>query len=148
MARSLSAYRCLEITLLVVIIAVVWILMFLPVLIYFLVCIYDVAIELTHCIIKFWNYHKFYNNIIHLQPSSNDPQPSDIDQGQNSTSAVNLVSTRGLIIHALHAVERSKGHFTCGDNKYCYKSIYHRYLVPYYIKYMNLSSFRGSQCTS
>ena len=52
MARSLSAYRCLEITLLVVIIAVVWILMFLPVLIYFLVCIYDVAIELNHCIMK------------------------------------------------------------------------------------------------
>ena len=39
MARSLSAFRCLEITLLVVIITVVWILMFLPVLIYFLVCI-------------------------------------------------------------------------------------------------------------
>ena len=38
MARSLTAYRCLEITLLVVIIIVVWILMFLPVLVYFLVC--------------------------------------------------------------------------------------------------------------
>ena len=46
MARSLTAYRCLEITLLVVIVVVVWILMFLPVLVYFLVCIY--ATELIY----------------------------------------------------------------------------------------------------